>query len=660
MPTFRLLTTSRGLHAAALSFGLITWIGNPAAAVLTWQNLATGDWFTGTNWDAGGNIPGVGDTALILNGGTAQAGLSVNPGNLTVGSTSNTVAASGSLDVTSGDLALNGLLQVGNTTSAATGTSATGSVNVAGAISGATGNLLVGSNQGLGSSASGTIEADSYSGTHGVLGIGRDDKGGSGTGSLVVTNQLALAGKVSFFEVGHIFGDGLVADGELRAGSGDVLTGLSAIGTNNGSQATAGNVSGVVNLGTGSLFSDQNGLLSVGQLSANRSGTAIGELNSAGLSGFGSQRIGVADGGTSGMATGALVVGAGGIAGGSLSIGTTSGAASATGSAKSDGSVTLTSSLIVGQNAGGTGSTANGALRITNGDLLVGGAITLGQVSGPDAGKQAIATLDLVNSQLAARRVGIGQATGTGSTDARMTLQGVTGNIQSLQVGESFDAQGNPNGRVELLGSVLNAEEFVAVGSGLFGGSGNGAISLKDSRLNVGVGPDLGAFYGDMFVGTSGIGSNAKLTLERSLVDVTERLLLGAVSQLEIGIGGSLRIAEYGAIDTLTAVLGGDLKLLFDFTPFLDSMVFDLVVSELLDGISGDFANVSILGLDAAYSAVTGVEIVNYGGADVEVYRLRIARNAVPEPATVFLMLLALGAIVVSRAVQGKGFKNVT
>jgi hypothetical protein len=530
---------------------------------------------TGTLVVAAGGIAG-GSLAIGTTSGAADATGSASSnggvtlsGALSVGTTTNTGTASGSLDVTSGDLTLGGLLQVGNTTSAATSTSATGSLNAAGAISGAIGNLVVGSNQGLGSSADGSITADSYGGTHSFLGIGRDDKGGSGTGSLLVTNQLALAGKVNFFEVGHIFGDGLAADGELRAASGNVLTGSSTIGTHNGSAATAGNVSGVVDLGTGSLSSDQTGALSVGKLSFGRSGTVIGELNTSGLSGFGSQSIGVADGDSSGTATGTLVVAAGGIAGGSLAIGTTSGAANATGSASSNGGVTLTAGLMVGNNSGGAGSTADGALSVTNADLLIGGPITLGQVSGSDAGKQAIATLDLVTGELAARRVGIAQATGAGSTDARMTLQGVTGRIQSLQVGESFDAQGNPNGRVELLGSVLNAEEFVALGSGLSGGSGNGAISLKDSRLNVGVGPESGSFYGDMFVGTSGAGSQAGLMLERSLVDVADRLLLGAASQLQIGIEGGVRIAQYGAIDTRTAVLGGDLDLRFDFTPLL-------------------------------------------------------------------------------------------
>jgi hypothetical protein len=89
-PRLRLLNTSRRAHVAALALGLITWVGNPAAAVLTWQNPGTGNWFDGVNWDASGNVPGVSDAALILNGGTAQAGSTINPSSLTVGTTSNT------------------------------------------------------------------------------------------------------------------------------------------------------------------------------------------------------------------------------------------------------------------------------------------------------------------------------------------------------------------------------------------------------------------------------------------------------------------------------------------------------------------------------------------------------------------------------------------
>lgn len=660
MPVFELHKTTRILHLSIVLFGLTAWVENPAAALLTWQNTGTGDWFDGVNWDAAGNIPGAADTARILNGGAAEAGSSIDPGALTVGSTSTPDAASGSLTVTSGDLALDGILQVGNTISAlAANTSVTGSVNVAGGISGVTGSLAVGLNQGLISTANGSIKADSYAGTHNFVGIGFDDAGGTGNGSLVVNNDLSLGPKATFFLVGFTFADGLAAHGELRAAGGDVLTGSPSIGTHNGSTAAAGTVSGVVDLGTGSLSSDQTGALIVGKISADRSGTAVGELRTAGLSGFGVQSIGIADANSNGSAIGTLVVGAGGIAGESLAIGTTSGAADAAGSVEvAGGDVVLNSGLYLGNNSGAAGSTADGGLRVTDGDLRIGGPISMGLVSGSDAGKQAVATLDLANGELAARLVGVGQATGAGSTNARMTLENVSGRIQVLQVGFSNDAQGDSNGRVELLGSVLDTEEYVAVGQG-FSGNANGAIHLTDSRLNVGVAPGSGTFFGDMYVAT-GIGGHAELTLERSLIDVADGLFLNPGSQLRIALGGGLRVAEYGAIDAGTAFLGGDLQIAFDFTPILNDMVFDLLISGVPDGISGDFANVSILGLNAAYSAVTGTEITNIGGTNVEVYRLRVSRNGVPAPATALLMLLGLVATLVSPGMQRKGPSNLS
>ena len=68
-----------------------------------------------------------------------------------------------------------------------------------------------------------------------------------------------------------------------------------------------------------------------------------------------------------------------------------------------------------------------------------------------------------------------------------------------------------------------------------------------------------------------------------------------------------------------------------------------------LDGIAGDFSSVSILGLDPAYAATAGIVVDTVGGTDVEIYRLRIARAGVPEPATFALLLLALTSLVALR-----------
>ena len=54
-------------------------------------------------------------------------------------------------------------------------------------------------------------------------------------------------------------------------------------------------------------------------------------------------------------------------------------------------------------------------------------------------------------------------------------------------------------------------------------------------------------------------------------------------------------------------------------------------------------------GLDPAYAASAGIVVDTVGGTDVEIYRLRIARAGVPEPATFALLLLALTGLAVLR-----------
>jgi hypothetical protein len=305
------------------------------------------------------------------------------------------------------------------------------------------------------------------------------------------------------------------------------------------------------------------------------------------------------------------------------------------------GDVLLSSSLRLGSNSGVGGTTAVGNFSIVNGNLTVGSSLTVGQVSGAEIGKSAVATLNAKNGNLSARRVGVGQASGGGTTSALAKLDNVNGRIQSLQVGESFSPNNFPSGRVELVNSVLDVEEYVAVGLGFGGGTGNGEIELTDSRLNVGVGPDSGAFFGDMFLGSTNPSDTASVMLRRSIIDVADRLVFGAGSELGIRIEGENRVTEYGAIDAQSIRLGGLLDLAFDFLPTVGNAIFDLLVSGSADGISGDFAQVNVVGLDPLFNASSGVELVSFGGEVVEVYRLRIARNAVPEPPTLLLFLMA-------------------
>ena len=627
------------------SLALSTWATTVGAALLTWQDPGVDDWFDGTNWDAGGAIPTAVDVARIRNGGTAAANASIEVQTLNLGSTADTTAASGHLVVSPGDLTVNGDLQVGNTTSlSATGTSAQGALSVDGAIvSGATGVFQLGSNRGAGSTAEGTITADSFTGDYDFFAVGRDDAGGSGTGSMTLTNALNLTRNLTFFEVGFTFLDGTQADGQFSAASGDVTAGHAYVGAHLGSETSPGDVSGIASLGSGSLSSDLSGAFAVGQLQNNRSGNALGELSLNGVSGYGVHSVGVAGGGTtSGSSTGTLIVGTGGITGGNtMSIGTAgNGTANATGLVEvTGGNVVLSSNLNIGTNSGSLDSVADGTLRISNGDLNVGGLVTVGLISGVAGTKQANASLQMSNGQISTGLLRVGNVVGAGSTNASATFDHVSGQVEALQVGESFNPAGNPNGHVELTHSDLDAREFVAIGFSS-SGTGNGSMTLTDSRLNVGVGTDTGGLFGRVFVGAAP-GDIALLDLERSLIDAAGALTMGDGARLSMSIGGGVRVDEYAAIDAQSAFLGGQLFIDFDFTPMLDSMVFDLIVSESIDGIFDDFYSVDISGLVAGYSASTGVELINVGGSQVEAYRLRITRD-VPEPGSLWLMAIAL------------------
>jgi hypothetical protein len=85
-----------------------------------------------------------------------------------------------------------------------------------------------------------------------------------------------------------------------------------------------------------------------------------------------------------------------------------------------------------------------------------------------------------------------------------------------------------------------------------------------------------------------------------------------------------------------------------DFTDlaFVDNtMVFDLLRSGSVDGISGDFTSFLFTGLQNGYSVIAGVELDG-----VEIYRVRVAPQSVTEPGTLSLLLSCLVVALMSRA----------
>jgi hypothetical protein len=631
--------------SALIPFALVCFAVPAAAATLSWQNPGTGDWFDLNNWSPN-QVPTSADSASISNGGTATAtGVPVTVGSLTIGTTSTTAAATGTVSIAGGNLSLSSSnnLNVG-TTYGTTGGTGTGTLEVAGAISGPIGGIFVGSNTAAGGTASGRLTSAGLTSTNPVglafLGVGRDQGGGAATGVLE-TGALNLAGPVEWFEVGLTVLDGRSADGTLRATSGDLTVRNSAyVGTHAGTTAVAGSARGVLELG-GALTSLGGGgyaSLSVGELSGNRTGTATGSVTAQGVAGFSyGIQVGTAWDHTTGSATGTLAVGAGGLQGGSLTVGTTYGAAAATGTVTvAAGGATLTGGLTIGS-ASGSGN-ASGQMTVAQSNVSAPGGLFVGYLSGASP-KSANGVFSLTSGQLTAGPVAVGQGLGAGTVTGDVRLSNVVGQVTSIQIGESFNASATVSGVMSLVNSVLTVDKFVAVGSSL-GGAGNGSLSLVDSRLNVGAAAGTPSLEDDMFVGM-GTGGMGLLSLTRSLVDVGDFLSLGTGALLEIGIEGTTRGLQYGALDVYGGLLGGGLQVDFGFTPSFDEGIFDLIVSGTADGLSGAFSTIDIVGLDPAFRAWTEFAVDSVGGTDVEIFRLHVARAEVPvpEPPTALVLI---------------------
>ncbi len=107
----------------AVLLATVLFGGIASAAATNWQSVGVGDWFLGTNWDAG--TPNATSTAVIGNGGTAQVGAgSANASVLHIGAALNN-AQSGTAAVLGGSLTAP-TISVGTGTTNTNGASATG------------------------------------------------------------------------------------------------------------------------------------------------------------------------------------------------------------------------------------------------------------------------------------------------------------------------------------------------------------------------------------------------------------------------------------------------------------------------------------------------------------------------------------------------------
>jgi len=216
--------------------------------------------------------------------------------------------------------------------------------------------------------------------------------------------------------------------------------------------------------------------------------------------------------------------------------------------------------------------------------------------------------------------------------------------IGGLNIGTS--GSGEATGSMTVGGGTLRAGNVFVGTTGT--GSAQGSLALTNTLLEAG--SVLAGFNGGIahlaFTDSDGAVAEdfrllgGSLSLTRSLLDVGDEFVLGDAASLQIAIEGTTRGDFYGAINAAVATLAGDLHVDFAGLVPAGGMTFDLLRSGGIDAISGDFSAFSYTGLLAGYSVLAGVVVDG-----VDVYRLRLVRQAVPEPGSLVLLLLSLGAL---------------
>lgn len=670
--------------------------------------LAVGGQLRGLN-DVGVASGGASGTALS----TAIGNVTVQTGDLVltpfttfgVGRSFNNASASGSVNVTAGTVRTEGASAFAWTAGVAFGGSAQGAVSAAGidTTAGAAAGLSIGTAS-QGGTASGLMSLGT--GTLGVAGnvfVGTADpvSGGQGAGALQLGGALAAQGSGRSLQVGRaafnsIFGTGNAqADGTLTAfgatGFRDVMIGTSVL--NRGTNVTA---DGRAIVGTGGIVNanDPGGTLSVGlsdlalnNLSAVGPGARADGRASVGgdVSGYSRVDIGRVTG--SGEATGRL----------DLANGTLSTQALAIGIARGTGGTVIDPGTVV----------VLGRLQATDatisilpsgpfpGSTIVGGAFP--GVEGTVA--QARGQLDLTRSRLEGGLLQVGVTLGvTGVTGQLEAREGSTVDVNALVLGSGAGSLGqatldNSSLSVRAFGgSSFDPDMIVGVAGGTADVQARGSTISVEGDLSIGVftlDPALArmsledsllAVGGNVVMGAQGLASRAELSLLRSSASVENDFWLGTSANLGtlfgeallavdagsldvvgdfvmdigaetmFGVQGLTRgLGGYGAIDTATAALNGEL--IVDFgglglaaLPPLPSVVFDLIVSDALGAISGSFSGVSMLNLPTGYVASWGVV-----GDSVDIFRVTLTAANVPEPASVSLFGLAFAALLVAR-----------
>jgi len=257
-------------------------------------------------------------------------------------------------------------------------------------------------------------------------------------------------------------------------------------------------------------------------------------------------------------------------------------------------------------------------------------------------------------------RVGVGSGQ-HGQATGSLSLDGTDLGAQSLTIG----AGGGSHGPVSMRDASASIAADLTVGAvkACGGAAMSGALTLDQASMSVGGNAFIGPVYqggtgaltlidagldiaGDLYLGRSSnaqtLFGDANVWLERSTLTVGDDIVFDIGASLSVLIFGTDRGTGYGAIDTGAAALDGRLQLDLGGASAMAGDTFDLIVSAGLGQITGDFIGVDVLGLGAGLVAQFGVVTDVINGQQVDIYRLSLAAQTVPEPASLALSALAL------------------